>query len=146
MVHYDSPRSNRSLPGRARRLVLGSALSLGALVGVAGGIAAHHSYSASYDLSRTVAVEGVITELSYANPHVEFVVEVLDDPATAVVEPTESWLISTSGPFRAEGVGLTEEVLAVGGEAAVVGWPAWDGSSELGASTITVGDQTFQMR
>jgi hypothetical protein len=136
----------RPRPALLTRPALALAVLVGALAAGAVAASAHHSYAASYDLSRTVTVEGTITEVSYANPHVEFVVETGDDPATAAVEPTEEWLISTSGPARAGAAGLTPEVLTLGEEAAVVGWPAWDGSLELGASTITVGAQFFQMR
>ena len=84
----------------------------------------------------------MIQELRYANPHVEFVVAV---PGTDDTAPT-TWLVSTQGVSRAQGLGLTPEFLAAGQPVTVVGWPAWDGSLELGASTITVGDQTIVAR
>ncbi len=136
-------------PGRRKRIarerirlgLTGAALSLGLLFGGAGIATAHHSYSASYDLSRPVEIQGVIQELRYANPHVEFVVAVPGADGSLV-----PWLVSTAGVSHAQGLGLTPEVLAAGQPVTVVGWPAWDGSLELGASTITVGDQTIVAR
>jgi hypothetical protein len=126
---------------RIRLSAVGVALSLGMLFGGSSTSGAHHSYSASYDLSRPVQIQGVIQELRYANPHVEFVVGV--QGADGLVVP---WLVSTAGVSRAQGLGLTPELLAAGQPVTVVGWPAWDGSLELGASTISVGDQTIVAR
>jgi hypothetical protein len=126
---------------RIRLGAVGAVLSLGLLFGGAGVATAHHSYSASYDLSRPVQIQGVIQELRYANPHVEFVVAVPGADGSVV-----PWLVSTAGVGRAQAMGLTPEFLAAGQPVTVVGWPAWDGSPELGASTITVGDQTIVAR
>ncbi len=134
-------RRERSAQERIRLGVMGAALSLGLLFGNAGMTAAHHSYSASYDLSQPVQIQGVIQELRYANPHVEFVVAVPGADGSIV-----PWLVSTAGVSRAQGLGLTPEFLAAGQPVTVVGWPAWDGSLEVGASTITVGDQTIVTR
>ena len=144
-----TPFAQEAAPGRRepiareriRRGAVGAALSLGLLFGSAGVATAHHSYSASYDLSRPVQIQGVIQELRNANPHVEFVVAVPDADGSVV-----PWLVSTAGVSRAQGLGLTPEFLAEGQPVTVVGWPAWDGSLELGASTITVGDQTVVAR
>ena len=141
-----NPFAQDPAPGRRERIarerirlgVMGAALSLGLLFGSAGMADAHHSYSASYDLSRPVQIQGVIQDLRFANPHVEFVVAVPGADGSMV-----PWLVSTAGVSRAQGLGLTPEFLAAGQPVTVVGWPAWDGSLELGASTITVGDQTI---
>jgi Family of unknown function (DUF6152) len=143
------PFAQNPAPGRRERIArerirlgaMGVALSLGLLLSSADLATAHHSYSASYDLSRPVQIQGVIQELRYANPHVEFVVAV--PGADGLVVP---WSVSTAGVSRAQGLGLTPELLAAGQPVTVVGWPAWDGSLELGASTITVGDQTIVAR
>ena len=126
---------------RIRLGAMGAALSLGLVFGSAGVATAHHSYSASYDLSRPVQIQGVIQELRYANPHVEFVVAVPGADGSLV-----PWLVSTAGVSHAQGLGLTPEFLAAGQPVTVVGWPAWDGSLEVGASTITVGEQTIVAR
>ena len=131
-------RRQRIVGERIRLSAAGAALSLGLLLGSAGMAGAHHSYSASYDLSRPVQIQGVIQELRYANPHVEFVVAVPGADGSTV-----PWLVSTAGVSHAQGLGLTPEFLAAGQPVTVVGWPAWDGSLEVGASTITVGDQTI---
>ena len=40
---------------------------------------AHHGSRISYDMSRMVTVEGVVTEFDYINPHVYFLFDVTDD-------------------------------------------------------------------
>jgi hypothetical protein len=134
-------RRQRIAGERIRLGAVGAALSLGLLFGSAGVATAHHSYSASYDLSRPVEIQGVIQELRFANPHVEFVVGVRGADGSVV-----PWLVSTAGVSRAQALGLTPEFLAAGQPVTVVGWPAWDGSLEVGASTISVGDQTIVTR
>ena len=134
-------RRERNARERIRLTTVSAALTLGLLFSNAGVATAHHSYSASYDLSRPVQIEGVIQELRYANPHVEFVVAVPGADGSIV-----PWLVSTAGVSHAQAIGLTPEFLAAGQPVTVVGWPAWDGSLELGASTITVGDQTIVAR
>jgi hypothetical protein len=139
LAQHPAPGCRQRIAGERIRLgAMGAALSLGLLFGSAGMANAHHSYSASYDLSQPVQIQGVIQELRYANPHVEFVVAVPGADGSLV-----PWLVSTAGVSRAQGLGLTPEFLAAGQPVTVVGWPAWDGSLELGASTITVGDQTI---
>ena len=151
---------------RLRGRALGATLAVGLLLGGVGGATAHHSYGVAYDLSRTVEVQGVIRELRYANPHVELVLDVagastagtpvagtpvagtpvvVGDPGDAGA-PAETWLISMASVSRAQAIGLTPEFLAEGQTATVVGWPARDGSRELGLSTITIDDETITAR
>lgn len=135
-----SPRQ-RVAGERIRLGAVGDAFSLGLLFGGARAATAHHSYSASYDLSRPVQIDGVIQELRYANPHVELVVAVSNADGS-----TTPWLVSTAGVSREQAMGLTPEFPAAGQPVTVVGWPAWDGSPELGASTITVGEEPVVAR
>jgi len=46
---------------------------------------AHHS-AAQFDFAQTVAVEGVVKEISVANPHIALMLEVSDDAGVRVVE------------------------------------------------------------
>ena len=75
-----------------RLSTVGVALSLGLLFGGASTAGAHHTYSASYDLSRPVQIQGVIQELRYANPHVEFIIGVQGADGSVV-----PWSLRTRG-------------------------------------------------
>jgi hypothetical protein len=61
------------------------ALMLAALLATAGTASAHHSYAA-YDREHPVSIEGDISQVVYANPHVIFTVHAND------AEYTVEWL------------------------------------------------------
>jgi cytochrome c-type biogenesis protein CcmE len=46
---------------------------------------AHHS-AAQFDFGQTVRIEGVVKEMSVANPHITLFLEVKDDQGTRVIE------------------------------------------------------------
>ena len=61
-----------------RKLLLAVTVSL-----VAGtGAFAHHSYSATYDTSRTVTLEGKLVQFVFKNPHSFVTVQAPDDKGT----------------------------------------------------------------
>lgn len=85
---------------------------------------AHHTFVVKYDGSKTVRVSGVITSMSYGNPHITFTVG--------------GWTVETESPAALSAKGLTKNVLIEGAKVTVSGWPARDGSSKLGASSISI--------
>ena len=85
---------------------------------------AHHTFVVKYDGSKTVRVSGVITSVDYGNPHITFTIG--------------GWTVETESPAAASAKGLTKDVLKEGAKATVSGWPARDGSHEMGASTISI--------
>lgn len=89
---------------------------------------AHHTFTAKYDPSKTVKVSGTIASVSYGNPHIDFTVEA----------GGKSWSVETESISVAKGLGLTEAVLKAGAKVTVTGWPARDGSAEMGLSSISV--------
>ena len=62
---------------------------LAALIGAAGNAAAHHSYS-EYDDTRTVDIEGTLTEVAWQNPHARILVRASDATGAAVTYEIES--------------------------------------------------------
>lgn len=99
---------------------------------------AHHSYSTNYDSSNPQTITGVIQTVRYASPHVQMTLQTDGTP--------QQWTIDLPSPPRAQQRGLTEDFLRVGSTATVVGYPARDGSSELGATRVTIGETAVQVR
>lgn len=85
---------------------------------------AHHTFTVKYDGSKTAHISGMIGSVSYANPHVMFSVG--------------GWMVETESPAALTAKGLSKGVLKDGAKATVSGWPARNGSSQMGASSISI--------
>ncbi|NMG11048.1 hypothetical protein DP117_30900 [Brasilonema sp. UFV-L1] len=104
----------------------------------AGKVAAHHGYDTTYDVGHPRTITGVIKAVRYANPHIRMQLQTTGDSKRV-------WRIDLPSPTQAQRRGLTRSFLKVGSTATVVGWPAYDGSNEMGASQITIGGKTVQV-
>ena len=98
---------------------------------------AHHNYRANFDDSTDISLHGVITNISWANPHITIHLEVrLDNGDVA------KWTLPTAAPNVARRNGLTAAVLDAGDEVTVVGWPARDKSLQMRARLLVKADGT----
>lgn len=98
---------------------------------------AHHTYVTKYDASRTVRISGVVTSVSFVNPHIFF----------SVQAGNTIWLVETESLSVASAKGLTQELLKDGAKVTVTGWPARDGSAQMGLNVISIdGGPTITMR
>ncbi|WP_026082303.1 DUF6152 family protein [Mastigocladopsis repens] len=104
----------------------------------AGKVAAHHGYDTTYDVGHPRTITGVIKTVRYASPHIRMRLQTTGDSRRV-------WKIDLPSPTQAERRGLTRNFLKVGSSATVVGWPAYNGSNEMGASLITIGGKTVQV-
>ena len=70
---------------------------------------AHHSYAATYDVTREITIDGKIVQFVYRNPH-SFV------HVTAKGENGESerWAVEWSGTTQLGNSGVTKETLKIG--------------------------------
>ena len=59
-------------------------LSVAALLTIGVPLSAHHGTGVSYDASKPVTVQGVVTEFRYANPHPQLFFDVTDDKGNVV--------------------------------------------------------------
>lgn len=87
-------------------LEIGTALALLALPGIAG---AHHSFAGFYDPNRILEIEGVITELSWFNPHGRMRLEVTDESGATAV-----WNVETGSFSVLRTRGVDPEIVQVG--------------------------------
>ena len=86
---------------------------------------AHHSVSANFDTSTVVEASGVVTELSWRNPHVRFQLTEQDADGT-----TRALTIEMTSLTNLRRSGLSGQLLEVGDSIRVAGMPGrWDGDS-----------------
>ena len=108
---------------------------IGSLLGGVAAAYAHHSFTALFDPSRTVSIEGVVTEFQFIAPHAYIRVDVADTEGAV-----ERWEIETTSPGQLIRAGVTPATLGVGERISAVGNPTRDGRALLRLLTITMPD------
>ena len=88
-----------------RNVLLGFAVALA----TATGAYAHHSYAATYDVTREITIEGKLAQFVYRNPH-SFVHVVTNGEKGA----SERWAVEWSGTTQLGNAGVNKESLKVG--------------------------------
>ena len=96
---------------------------------------AHHGWS-GYDAEKTLNLTGTIKEAGYEHPHGYIKLQTKDKLWQAVLAP----------PYRMENRGLAREMLKVGAEVTVVGYPHRSDPNEMRAERITVAGKTVELR
>lgn len=81
-------------------------------------VLAHHSIAAVYDSSREVAVEGVVTQFHFVNPHPFVSMEVKDGGAT------HRWRLEMDNRSELAEIGFTVDTFKPGDRIVVAGSPA----------------------
>ena len=76
----------------------------------------HHAFSANYDADAVGTLEGVVLEVFWANPHVRYFLEVVNDAGT-----TELWDIESSNLSGMASAGWTKKTIEVGDQIRVSG-------------------------
>ena len=80
---------------------------------------AHHSFSATYDESKTVEIKGKVVVFQFRNPHSFVTVEVTDDNGRKV-----RWGIEGPGSTQLANSGIQNDTLRYGDEVVVSGSPS----------------------
>ena len=80
---------------------------------------AHHSFGATYEISKEIKLDGKIVQFVYRNPH-SFVHVEAPDPAGAM----QRWAIEWGGTAQLTGQGVNRDTLKVGDAVTVVGRPS----------------------
>ena len=96
---------------------------------------AHHSFSAEFDGSKAVTLEGVVTRVDWANPHVYFFIDVKDSSGAVA-----NWGCETSGPNQLIRQGWRRDSMKVGDHVTVRGYLARDASKTADAREVTLAD------
>jgi Family of unknown function (DUF6152) len=98
-------------------------------------LVAHHSFAASYDLTKPITVKGTITRVDWGNPHISFFIDVKDKAGTVT-----AWGVDAASPSALAGRGLDKTSLKVGSAISVEAFPARNGKPFAAASALTLPD------
>ena len=80
---------------------------------------AHHSYGATYDVTKEVKLEGKLVQFVFRNPHSFVHVQAPDQNGVE-----QRWAVEWSGTAQLGNAGVKRETLRVGDEITVVGRPS----------------------
>jgi Family of unknown function (DUF6152) len=106
---------------------------LALLVGVSG-VAAHHSFSAEFDASKTFKYTGPVTKVEWMNPHTFFYIDVKDEKTGKVT----NWAMEMGSPNGLMRNGWTRNTMKIGDVVTVEGSMAKDGSPTGNARTVVM--------
>jgi hypothetical protein len=81
-------------------------------------VSAHHSVSATYDLSRKTRIEGEIAQFLFRNPHSMIHVSARDSDGNVY-----RWAVEWAGVGTLSGSGVTRATLRIGDHVAITGNP-----------------------
>jgi hypothetical protein len=84
-------------------------------------VLAHHSFTAEYDSSQKVEIEGVVTQFVWRNPHSFMMIEV-----TGKDGATKSWTLEWGSVSQLQQYSITRTSLRPGDKIIVTGQPARD--------------------
>jgi len=96
---------------------------------------AHHSFSAEYDDTKPVKVNGVVTKVEWLNPHIWFYVDEKDENGNVT-----HWAFSGGAPGQLMRRGITKDVIQPGMTVKVEGFRAKDGSNNANGARVTFSD------
>src|SRR4051812_18702915 len=85
-------------------------------------IIAHHAFSAEFDATKPLKLEGAITEVEWINPHTWIHIQ------TKNADKSEEWMIEGGTPNTLLRRGFTEDSLKVGTVIKIDGYQAKDGT------------------
>ena len=94
-------------------------------------LAAHHSFAAEFDASKTLTMKGVVSRVDWVNPHIFIYIDVKDDSGKAT-----TWMLQSLPPLFFRGSGLTKEgLMGNQQEVTFTANPAKDGTKAYGFVT-----------
>ena len=99
------------------------AVSAGMLVAAAMPMAAHHSFSAEFDATKQVTLEGKVVQMQWVNPHSWLTIDVTKADGTV-----DRWQIEGGSPSVLLRLGWNRNSLPPGTKIKVVAFQAKDGS------------------
>ena len=86
---------------------------------------AHHAFSAEFDISKPLKIQGTLTQWEMINPHSWFHIDVKERDGTVA-----SWLVEGGSPNQLIRLGVTKYTLRIGTEFVIEGYQAKDGTNK----------------
>ena len=98
---------------------------------------AHHAFSAEFDVTKPMTLQGTLVKWEMINPHSWFHVDVKQPDGTVV-----SWMIEGGSPNQLIRLGVTKNTLKVGTEITIEGYRSRDGTNKgVGRNFILAGGE-----
>jgi hypothetical protein len=111
------------------------AASIVVLIAAAVTVSAHHSFSAEFDGSKTVTLEGKVYKMDFVNPHSWLYID-----AVMPDGKVERWGVEGGSPNVMFRLGWTRDTLPPGTRVKVSGSPAKDGAKRMNSRSIEFPD------
>lgn len=103
--------------------------------------AAHHSFAAVFDGSKTVTLDGTIKEFKFVNPHALATIDVADDKGAV-----QQWTVEFDGRLNLTNFGWTEATIRPGEHVKMSGNPERTGVPRMFFSKLVRADGTELVR
>jgi hypothetical protein len=101
---------------------------------------AHHSFAAEFVASEMITVEGIVVEVRFRNPHVQYFIDVDVDGET------EGWNVQAQNVPSLRRRGWSKDTLQTGDRISVTGFPGRDGARKVYVdSVVTPSGETLTM-
>lgn len=110
-------------------------LAVAAILAAGGAALAHHGWG-SYDAGKKLTIASAVEKLDWTNPHVH--INFRHEGAT--------WEAVLAPPSRMETRGLSPELIKVGTQVSVEGYPSTKMEHELRAERVVVAGKTYELR
>jgi hypothetical protein len=95
----------------------------------------HHSFSAEFDGSKAVRLQGALSKIEWTNPHTYFYIDVKDDAGNLV-----HWGCEGGAPGALSRRGFKRGDIKIGDTLIIDGYLAKDGSHLIDARRVTLPD------
>ena len=91
------------------------------------------NFSTTYDSSRQVKLQGIVTRIDWVNPNAFFFIDTKDAAGTVT-----NWAIQIGNPLRLEAGGWQRSALHIGDAVAVMGTPARGTTKQVSAISVVL--------
>ena len=118
-----------------RNKIVSVVASVIVLLAAAVSVSAHHSFSAEFDGSKTVTLEGKVVMMEWVNPHSWLHIDVTKPDGTV-----ERWKVEGGSPNVLQRLGWNRNSLPAGTKVKVIGSPAKDGAKRLNSRSLECPD------